>query len=229
MTTTEPRPVTEIGQAAADSAEARYWRAMTEIKFRLAATDSLYKHALGLKQQEQPSDWLFTWEHIALHLRKITELIVFGSMVAHQDAYSEVYPDYADHWRIGKILKKLEAMHPDFFPVATKLTTVSPGQHHAPMIDKPKLKRDDLEWLYDKCADLIHAFQPFKHDDAATIDLKYTPHEWTGLIWSLLEEHFIVLLGAKKVLLVQMAAPPHGRVKVMAGEPADGPPVAPVA
>ena len=55
--------MTEIVQAATDSAEARYWRAMTEVKFRLAATDKLYEHALGLKQQEQPGDWLFTAEH----------------------------------------------------------------------------------------------------------------------------------------------------------------------
>jgi hypothetical protein len=112
-------------------------------------------------------------------------------------------------------------VHPDFYPVATTITTTGPGKHYLPMSEKPKMTREDLEWLYDKCAELIHAAKPFQHDGSITIDLMHTPHEWTALIWNLLEEHFIVLLGGEKALIVQMAAPPHGRVSVMTAEPDD--------
>jgi hypothetical protein len=89
--------LTTTTQAAPDAIEARYWRAMTEIKHRLAATDRLYIRTHELKPDDPAGEWLFTWEQIALHLRKIMELIVFGSLVAHSDAYASIYPDYADH------------------------------------------------------------------------------------------------------------------------------------
>ncbi|MDM0013450.1 hypothetical protein QTH87_13490 [Variovorax sp. J22P168] len=196
------------------AALSRYASAMTEINLRLDAVDTLHARTLQMDNVDQPPEWLFTWEQIAVHLRKVVELIVFSSMVAHQDKYREVYPDFASHWKIGKILKKLETIHPAFFPISTKITTTAEGAHHAPMNDDPKASRADLEVLYDKCSDLIHAFQPFKYESGAVIDLMFTPPQWTTLIRGLLQEHFIMLFGNQTAFMVQMTAPPDGFVRV---------------
>lgn len=192
---------------------------MTELKYRLAACDRLYDQTRGIKQANPTGEWMFAWEQIALHLRKCMELVVFGSLVAHRDAYAAIHPDYAQHWKAHKILDKLAKANPNFFPTPTKITNTAPGAHHLTEPDRPRLTVDDVIFLFDRASDLIHVFQPFQNDGAVTVDLKYTPHEWTQRIWNLLEEHYVMLLGGRQMLLVQMAAPPHGRVKVMRAEP----------
>jgi len=204
-------------QGNEDQALKLYWSGMTQIKLRLAAIQYLYEQA----QKQDPKvdgQFLFLWEQIALHFRKIMELIVFSSLVAHQDAYAKVYPDLADHWKIGKILEKLDKVHPDFFPKPTKIAREKGVLLQVKLLDKPRLTRDDLVWLYDTCGDLIHAFQPLKHGPNPQIDLKYTPQKWSDLIWGLLEEHLIRLADGKTLLLVQMASPPHGNVFVARAE-----------
>jgi hypothetical protein len=196
-----------------DSSAEAYGRVMNEIKLRLAAINKLSK--ILQTQNAGNLEVIFTWEQIALHLRKCLEHIVFSSMIANQDAYRIVYPDLADHWKINKILKKLDEINPDFFPVAIKISTIDTAKHHAGEREGPKLTLDDLIWLYDKCAELIHAFQPFKHGLVAQVDMRHTPDEWTRLIWNLLEEHYIVLYGGEQAFLVQMAGSPDGLVKVM--------------
>ncbi len=205
-------------QSAIDSPERAYWRVMTDIKVRMQRVIALHAELEQMDPADDSGKFLFVWEQVALHLRKILELIVFGSLVAHQDAYAKVYPDLADHWRIGKILEKLEKVHPDFFPKPTKISKQKEALLDVKIVDKPRLTRDQLVWLYDQCGELLHAFQPLKHGLAVKIELKYPPPVWIDLIWGLLEEHLIRLADGKTLLLVQMAAPPDGYVVVSVAE-----------
>lgn len=203
---------------AVDSPEAGYWRVMTEIKLRLKQVSILHAQLEQMDPRDDSGNFLFVWEQVALHLRKVLELIVFGSLVAHQDAYAKVYPDLADHWRIGKILEKLEKVHPNFFPEPRKITRQEKAKLDVKVVDKPRLTREQLVWLYDQCGELIHAFQPLKHGLAVKVELKYPPPVWLDLIWGLLEEHLIRLADGKTLLLVQMTAPPDGHVVVSVAE-----------
>lgn len=187
---------------------------MNEVKHRLDAVDQAWERLRSVDQDATPFDWTYTVERIALHLRKVVELIVFSSLVANQDKYRQVHPSYATHWRIGDILKKLDAIHPEFFPVNRTMTTTVGGGIDLVRSARPAATREELERLYSQCSKLIHSAQPLRHGRRMEVQLDRTPVEWTALIRGLLDEHTIKFVDGLDLFFVQMVAPPDGNVAV---------------
>lgn len=52
------------------------------------------------------------------------------------------------------------------------MKTVGPGRHLFAMVPDGFLTRDDLIFLYDKCAELIHARNPFVHEVKIEADFR---------------------------------------------------------
>src|ERR1043166_302234 len=89
----------------------KYCGVMEEIKLRINVVNFFISgqgHALY-----QPP----TLESACLQLRKILELIAFGSLVANKDAYTSVYAKFSKEWNAEDLLRKLAQVNPAFYPV----------------------------------------------------------------------------------------------------------------
>src|ERR1700681_4029713 len=90
---------------------AKYCDLMEEVKRRIAVIDYFMTgkgHALYI-----PS----TVESTCLQLRKVLELIAFGSLVANAEAYTSVYSKVSKAWQAADLLKELEKVNSEFYPV----------------------------------------------------------------------------------------------------------------
>src|SRR5437773_1723392 len=90
----------------------KYSALMKEIKLRFNAIDHLLSgrgDALYLQT---------TTESIYLQLRKVLELIAFGSLLANKDLYTEIYADFAKAWNAKRLLGNLEKVNSNFYPRA---------------------------------------------------------------------------------------------------------------
>ena len=88
---------------------AKYCDLMEEVKLRVNVIDffiSRKVHAL------YPPP---TLESACLQLRKILELVAFGSLVANKDAYTAVYGNFSKKWDAGDLLKELGRSQSRFF------------------------------------------------------------------------------------------------------------------
>ena len=59
-------------------------------------------------------------ETICLQFRKILEKIMLISLVANKEAYAEQNEKFAKHYQAERIMRDLERINPDFYPVPTK-------------------------------------------------------------------------------------------------------------
>lgn len=83
----------------------KYCNLMEEVKRRMnvinafgsGASHALYKAT--------------TVESVYLQLRKILELIAFGSLVANKQLFSQVYADFSKLWNAKKLLADIEHYH----------------------------------------------------------------------------------------------------------------------
>src|SRR6267154_4901847 len=83
---------------------------MEEVKRRISVVDFFFTgggHALYVPT---------TVESVGLQLRKVMELIAFGSLVANKDAYSTMYAEFAKHWNARLLLRDLARINQDFYP-----------------------------------------------------------------------------------------------------------------
>lgn len=60
-------------------------------------------------------------ETICLQFRKILEKIMLMSLVANKEAYAEQNAKFAKHYHAERIMRDLERINPDFYPVPTML------------------------------------------------------------------------------------------------------------
>jgi hypothetical protein len=51
-------------------------------------------------------------ETIFLQMRKVCELIAFGSLIANRELYSQHYETFAEDWRLGRVVDKLRKVNP---------------------------------------------------------------------------------------------------------------------
>jgi hypothetical protein len=121
-------------------------------------------------QQPSQEDQRYVDELVALQLRKLLELIAFGTLCANKQKYSEVYENFRSHWRAGKLLTNLERVHPDFYPTPLAGYEQNETTGLLKLISRTEgfLTRGDFEPLYDRCSALIHTRNPFTEEHETT-------------------------------------------------------------
>src|SRR6516162_6253486 len=87
---------------------------MEAVKQRLAQVE-----AIGTRHVTT-GEIVFDIELAFLHVRKILELIAFGSLIANRDKYSAVHENFANHWKAKDMLSAIEKLNADFYPVPVK-------------------------------------------------------------------------------------------------------------
>lgn len=167
-----------------------------------------------------------TGECLALQIRKILELIALASLVANREVYARIHRNFAEHWRAKDILKEIEKVNPDYYPVPTKQIPmgIEDGVSRFQLLDIEGgfLTKDDFVRLYDMCSDLLHAHNPFsaraRHDAEV---FRRDCVEWMNRIIRLLNHHNMHLAGGRTQIIALMSGSKDGMVHATYFEEAD--------
>jgi hypothetical protein len=167
---------------------------MVEVRDRIGVVKSV------VMQRIKTGHFLVDAEIIFVQLRKILELIAFSSLTANKEKYSLAHAQFATDGRAKDILKKLEKINPDFYPVPLRPPEASPDSiRHYKVIEDGFLTKEDFASLYDEASVLLHVPKPFSIHPK--INTRYTPNEWVSRIQALLALHIVHLVDGKKWLV----------------------------
>ncbi len=146
-----------------------------------------------------------TVESVGLQIRKVLELIAFGSLVANKDVYSAAYEKFATHWNARLLLRDLERVNSDFYPKPV-VEAPSPDPralHQLKERQNDYLTKAEFERAYEKCGSIMHAENPY----GSRVDLKYFSEKlplWRTQVVNLLNNHQVKLLNEPGFYLIHM-------------------------
>lgn len=164
-----------------------YASIMEEAKFRALSINTLTNTPITLPIS-------FMREFCFLQLRMLCELIALGCLVAHGDIKET--KELRRSYHAGDIVKQLERLHPNFYPVP-RTPVFSPGHLHMEDYDKPFLTKIELIKLYGTCGDLLHKgnlrnlLKPQKPPPSDYRDIQ----QWGQRVLNLLSFHTITRVG----------------------------------
>lgn len=177
----------------------KYCGLMEEVKLRIAVVD-YFVSGRGNALYQPP-----TLESACLQLRNVLELIAFGSLVANADAYTSVYSKASKGWHAADLLRALERVNPEFYPVPViEVPSTVPGvllAHKKRETDY--LAKADFPEVYGRCGVMAHAANPY----GKGIDYNYyqkTLPSWRTQIVNLLNNHEIHLLNRPGMYVIHM-------------------------
>lgn len=134
--------------------EQKYINYMTDIKNRINFL-SAYDFTSIPKQ--------ITVEIIAIQFRKIVEMIIFSSLVANKEKYNAIHCDFAKHWRIKDIIKKIKGFNKDYLPIPVKEIE---GDNGEKLWDYPSgtayFTESELVEIYNESGGILHSYKPFQ-------------------------------------------------------------------
>jgi hypothetical protein len=190
-------------QADLDAANI-YTSIMEEAKFR----------ALGINTLTGPNLTLpivLLRECCFLQLRMLCELIALGCLVAHGDIEETKAPALQKSYNAGDIIKSLEKLHPNFYPVPRK-PVFSPGHVHLEDYEGEFLTKDELLKLYGRCGDVLHRGSLRRMLDPRNLSSTdfQDIQRWGQKVLNLLSFHTISRIGGDFHLLAALEAPQVG-------------------
>jgi hypothetical protein len=189
-----------------------YCNCMEEVKHRVGLVRSLLAATVSTGYPA------FDREMVFLQFRKILELVAFASLTANKDVYSAAYATFASHWNAQRMLRDLEKVNADFYPLALEPYTPSAdGIKHFPRAADGFLTKEEFITLYDLCAKFLHARNPFSTEDPM-IQLTYSAEQWVSRIQKLLSLHTINLVSGNRWVIF---IPKDGKIEGCAASPMD--------
>jgi hypothetical protein len=176
-----------------------YCQLMTEVKGRMSVLESVINKKIDLTSD------LARFEFSALLLRKSLEQIALASLISNRVEFCKAYTHFESAWNARLILQDIERVNPQFYPrPVEEVGTPEPGKpRHMRGVSEGFLTREEFVKVYDKCAALLHAPNPY----GSAPDLAYFDTNiplWRTRIFRLLDRHMFVLAGSNAVYLVQM-------------------------
>jgi hypothetical protein len=156
-------------------------------------------------------------ELVFLQMRKILEIIAFASLTANRAKYDAAYKKLTTVWRAKDMLRQLEKINPEFYPLPIQPPQLQPdGTKHCAAVDG-FLTKDDFVSLYDVASSFLHAGNPFSAQDPI-IKMRYNVRQWLERIQALIALHVMRLVDGN-LWVVQI--PEQGPVKMWLAEPRD--------
>lgn len=192
----------------------QYCNLLEELKLRMKAVQDIVNGKVNLASFGHP---YFADDFVFLQIRKILEIVAFGSMCSNIELYRKTYEKYATHWRAKDILKKLQLINKDFYPLPLKPSNEQPVRDSVKLknayvlenVQNGFLTKDEFEFLYDCSSRVIHSPNPYK--EAQKIDLCMSVDDWMHRIASLLWLHQMKLAQTDVMWFVYLLHPEHGR------------------
>jgi hypothetical protein len=187
-----------------------YINCMEEVRDRVNLVRSVGEHRTTTSRE------VFDVELVFVQFRKVLELIAFASLTANKEKYSTAHAKFATHWKANLMLRELEKINPDFYPMPVRQPELRhDGVKHCPAVTDGFLTKEDFVLLYDKTGDILHVQNPFKAQ-APRIEIKYSVKEWVSRIQALLALHIMHLVDDKKWIV---EIPESGAIRLWGAEP----------
>ena len=130
-------------------------------------------------------------ESICLQLRMLLEFIVFSSLVSNKDVWQRSKKELESSQDIGKKLRELRRLHPNFYPRPI-------DRQASPSGDEPTdrtegfLSEDRLIEVYGRLGNILHAENPLGKETDYRYFIDAVPG-WVSEVMSLLECHRVHL------------------------------------
>ena len=174
-----------------------------EIKRRI---DVIAEHLNGVTTEKY---LIIEVETVCLQFRKILEKIALMSLVANKELYAEQNEKFAKHYHAERIMKDLERINPDFYPVPTKRVKHENKVDEWIEIESGYLTKEELVKIYEKCGGMMHAQNPFASEKPLKEIQECFP-EWLTKICILLDHHHIKLVGGEVMIVGLMERRDNG-------------------
>jgi hypothetical protein len=120
--------------------------------------------------------------------------MALASLVANKQVYSKMYGDIRKDWDAKKILRSIEEINPNFYPVPMILQEGTKN-----LIERPNnyLTKDEFKTAYGMCGEILHRCNPFKTSMSDKYYQKYADFvfEYGTKITNLLNMHIIQLVN----------------------------------
>ena len=144
-------------------------------------------------------------EFCYLQLRMLCELIAVGCLVVHGDIVGT--QGMRKVWAADEIMKRLEKLHPDFYPHPVLFTFPEPGRVHLEKVEEGFLKRDELIRLVGLTGDVLHrgSLKNLLTPSKMLLQGFDGVREWGQKLVKLLSQHRIGLLGGKAHVVCALA------------------------
>ncbi len=152
-------------------------------------------------------------EFVCLQFRKILELIALANLVSNKEEYARKHTNFANHYHSKHILRDIEKLNPEFYPIPTKqIVDEKTGKVlEVKKIEGGFLTKDEFVSIYDECSELMHAENPFATQK--DIEKLYSKFEsWLNKIVKLLNHHQLQLIDNEMQIWVLMQAKKDGKV-----------------
>jgi hypothetical protein len=149
-----------------------------------------------------------------LQLRMVCELIAVACLVAHGDIKATQAAKLKKNWDAQEIIKRLDRLHPTFYPEPGKPVLDENGQVRIEEISDDYLTKRELLKLYGESGNVLHrgslknvtSNMPRKSPDFEPIAI------WNSKINNLLGFHAIELITPKFEIWVTMQREEDGKV-----------------
>lgn len=186
----------------------RYANCMEEIKLRTESIKDI------LNKNTNTTYKMTDIEFCCLQVRKILELIAMASIVAHKDVYREMHKKFYNHYKVRCIIKDLEVLHPDFYPVPSGQVLRDGKVVEVIEIKEGFLTKEELIDVYEKCSSIIHVSNPYNRNTPNIADIETRIGVWLDKIIKLLNHHQVRLYKSENQIWVLMNGEDDGRVHV---------------
>jgi hypothetical protein len=155
----------------------------------------------------------FAIESVALHYRKVTELIAIASISANQEHYKAVRSKFRSDWHAVRIFRDIRKINPLFYPIPIKVDYSNPnGPGIIDEVTGGHLTEDEAAAMYDYCGGLLHAENRYRAPRNLDDDITYfTAAE--ERFKQLLSQFWVYLVPDRFRLLVQVDLTGHAGVR----------------
>jgi hypothetical protein len=140
----------------------------------------------------------FAFESCVLQLRKMLECIALASIAPNKKAYSEFRKasdgpsDFRKDFNGKKIIKMLEKVNPDFYPMPLLEDKSQPGSMHFTRRPGNYLTKANFESLYDRLSKFLHSDNPWGDNKQAANFISESKQIFES-IFNLLECYFTAI------------------------------------
>jgi hypothetical protein len=163
-----------------------YTRLLDEAKVRLHGLSDAINGKTLLPEQ-------LVGDFCYLELRMLCELVAIGCLVAHGDIQATTTSKLQKEYAADNIIKKLEQLHPNFYPRPVMVSPTAVG-HHIERVESDYLSKQELSSLYHQCGDHLHRGSLSKFRSTA-------PKRYLAEREKLVEWHrkFVILLASHHI------------------------------
>ncbi len=183
---------------------AEYMKCMELIKARIAIIDQINN------KQFTSNSLIIDNEILSLQYRIIFELIALSSLCSHKESYEQVRKSFNKEWRASKIIKTVESINPEFFPVPYS-DERGPKGIKINDIQKDALTKSELIKFHGISGNYLHQKNPYDIDEQIN---PFVGNKVRNKIAHLLSQHRVWLYHESKMILVLMNTIPTGKITI---------------